>query len=1513
MKSLIILAIAVSSISGFTIDLPLHTVVYRFEEYQGFDRLCVDGPCVHPFEPGMPDLPAVVYSYVLPRDEIVTSISIQGISWQELSGDFRVYPKQRDVAMVEERVFTPIDPVIYTSHAHFPKDPVLSFDCGTMRGYRILQITVVPFSYIPVTGQVFHLERLTLSVHTRTAEIPPAPIRESDISHQMFLDLVSKVVVNGHDLASERCCPAISVTTVDGDSVPTDLPSLLGPPVDLVIITDVAQAAAYGQFVHRKKQMGLNTVVRTIPWIRQHYQGVDDAERIRNFLKDAMVQWGTSFVILGGDHDFVPTRFVWIDRSVIYTQLWLPIASDHYYSDLDGSWNFDGDHKFGEVEDSLDLYADVFIGRIPTRHSDDVLAYMEKVLTYIFPSNTSYQEKALFFSSNLETNWPGLPYAYEMSQHIPSFFSRSFLDETLGNLSLESLRDSLNAGFGLVGGVGHGDVNIMCIRFAWPRVYIDNYFFDALHNGLISGLLLVVTCYTNPFPSNCLGEHWVRNPDGGGIAYVGPTSSSEGSIHKEYMKCVLDSTFCAPLGMALSYGKVFYVGNAQWNNWHRVHQLSITLLGDPTVSVWGRKPIDLAPVTVVPETLNVGYDTITITYDPHVKPKRVAAVFYKHNDTYTRDSSVTNLFITPIKSVSCGYLTFTLIADDHIPYQDSIYIAPSGPFCRYAGSMVIDSAHNGNGVINPGETIWLDVQVMNAGGSIATGVSARLSTADTFVTMVKDSTTFPNVPPGQSVENTAPFELTVGQNLPDDYGLNFNLVIDYSGTSTEDTFQIIAQAAQLVYFKNTFTVYGDTLVLSPLVANYGHASAHAVTARLRALTDSITISDSTVVFSTIAPNQIAGCDPDDFAIVRTYGNCSVRMEVHLYENGTERCVHPITYQAVPAVDSLLVYGSKNTIRLRWQNLSGICGYRVYRALQYNGPYSFLGNNLEPIAHFEDFSVQPAVDYHYYVQAVDSSMNQGICCDTVCMQVNPTYAPGWPQDVYGLTYGSPNFGDIDPYYPGLEIVSAGLDGCIYAFHCDGTPVNGTDPRLFDSGSDYIWGSPAIGDIDEDGSLEIVFGVMRGTNNLYAIRYDPLGNQVTIVPGWPKTCKGGGFASSPVLADLDHDDDLEIVALSSFPAYLYVFHHDGSAVFHNRTGLLKKLYGNILGTPAVGDCDGDGSLEIVCCGGHQGDSLFVWDNTGQYKDPFPVQSTMGQGHSVVLGDVCGGPDPEICFYAGGPSYRLILMNTEGMILWQYPALAEYIELAPAFGDITGDGRAEVIFSYNDGLDAGVMAFDSTGALLPGYPVREHDAFPPAIVDIDNSGTCDIVCGSTEWNLYAYSTAGTMVPGYPIKLGNRINSTPAVYDIDQDGSLELMVSCYDLAFHVFDLDATTFQWPRFHYDPYNSGCYLSGYYGKEETSVHTPEMSYRARVFPSPFTRRCVIQWYGSSLSAGTRLVVAIYDITGRLVYEFKDIPADQCQTIVWSGIDIRGRAVPCGVYFLKIEHAGQQFVHKVVKIK
>ena len=58
------------------------------------------------------------------------------------------------------------------------------------------------------------------------------------------------------------------------------------------------------------------------------------------------------------------------------------IACDLYYADLDGSWNADGDGIFGEIDDDVDLYPDVFVGRASATLTSHVEAFVSKILSY---------------------------------------------------------------------------------------------------------------------------------------------------------------------------------------------------------------------------------------------------------------------------------------------------------------------------------------------------------------------------------------------------------------------------------------------------------------------------------------------------------------------------------------------------------------------------------------------------------------------------------------------------------------------------------------------------------------------------------------------------------------------------------------------------------------------------------------------------------------------------------------------------------------------------------------------------------------------------------------------------------------------------------------------------------------------------------------------------------------------------------------------------------------------------
>jgi hypothetical protein len=107
------------------------------------------------------------------------------------------------------------------------------------------------------------------------------------------------------------------------------------------------------------------------------------AAYIRNAIKYYHQENGTEFVILGGDVNVIPIRYVYNpdntqagDQAEAFPSTPLDYAytykpTDHYYACLEGTWDNDNDGKFGEMGivgtsvDEVDWTAEVYVGRIP--------------------------------------------------------------------------------------------------------------------------------------------------------------------------------------------------------------------------------------------------------------------------------------------------------------------------------------------------------------------------------------------------------------------------------------------------------------------------------------------------------------------------------------------------------------------------------------------------------------------------------------------------------------------------------------------------------------------------------------------------------------------------------------------------------------------------------------------------------------------------------------------------------------------------------------------------------------------------------------------------------------------------------------------------------------------------------------------------------------------------------------------------------------------------------------------
>lgn len=89
------------------------------------------------------------------------------------------------------------------------------------------------------------------------------------------------------------------------------------------------------------------------------------------------------------------------------------------------------------------------------------------------------------------------------------------------------------------------------------------------------------------------------------------------------------------------------------------------------------------------------------------------------------------------------------------------------------------------------------------------------------------------------------------------------------------------------------------------------------------------------------------------------------------------------------------------------------------------------------------------------------------------------------------------------------------------------------------NDMAFGQAAAADVDGDGLLEVVFSTYRNDGMLYVLN----GEDGSVL--WQADV-GGCADAAPLIADVDMDDDLEIVLAGSCDPTTYCFDADGGFI-------------------------------------------------------------------------------------------------------------------------------------------------------------------------------------------------------------------------------------------------------------------------------------------------------------------------------------------------------------------------------
>jgi hypothetical protein len=705
-------------------------------------------------EPGSPLLPVYSGNVLIPAGAELTGITVKRVERTELGQGLSLYPVQPPRPGNADVPFTEPNQAVYSSAAVYPASPLTQIPAGSKAGFRIAGFMFCPFEYRAASGSLTLLSRVELAVSYRENSVA-APVLTKSQRKQAERG-VEAIVVNPKDAA------AMAPPAAEKDAAE----------IDVIIVTSAAMQPTFETLRSYYMRKGFFTVIMPTETIYAHYTGYDNAEKVRNMLKEKFAQNGLKYVVLGGDVQICPFRNGYLS----YSGSPFNVPADWYFADLDGTWDDDGDHQYGEIGgDFPDLFGDIVVGRIGVDDAAQFANFFRKDTVYELAPDTSYLNNVLL---PFEYLWPDLDYYGRIvNKNIALALSAmsTWEVDSMYNMPPATCVASINAGRQLWHFAGHGGQTVFGSTFSTSNI-------SQLTNSTKPFIVNSMACDCGAFDeTDCLGELLVTDANGavstatnarsgwGAPPCMGPSEALCMEFYNNYVK-------------GFNQGEAYNLAKDFWRNasftqlTYRWSVYDWTFQGDPTMRMWRCVPRDIAvefpdEIPAMPATFSAD---VRYVGGEQADGARVALIHAGELVArgVTNSQGVASLAITGIQE---GW-TLALV----VTAQDGKWFTKTVAVSAGSENALIVYSHNEvddpNGRLDPNEEADVYLVVENRGNAPAVAASGILTSHSPYLTVVNGTSTYGDVAVGDTARGE-PYRVRVSYNTPHGHRAELSLIV----------------------------------------------------------------------------------------------------------------------------------------------------------------------------------------------------------------------------------------------------------------------------------------------------------------------------------------------------------------------------------------------------------------------------------------------------------------------------------------------------------------------------------------------------------------------------------------------------------------------------------------------------------------------------------------------------------------------------------------------------------------